>query len=204
MFSFDLKGYSYSDYTGANMDRKSTSGKKPGAKSRLRRKHYSKHIFESQTKASKSKTGQPETKSSLAKNKILSHPLPHTLVVGEMHKEAQQATGGPTSLGATGEEGAHPQLNSDKTKSAGDGLRIAYTDSGTNEESRADNISKKIKLEDLEFLKDTRSSFFTLDFSQDKPIIITNESEKKDADKEETYDTSHDMPKTLQSHLLHL
>nr|GFA85480.1 hypothetical protein [Tanacetum cinerariifolium] len=34
-----------------------------------------------------------------------SHPSPSTLVVGEMHKEAQQAAGGPTSLGA------HPQLN---------------------------------------------------------------------------------------------
>ncbi|GJY36884.1 hypothetical protein Tco_0422262 [Tanacetum coccineum] len=96
-----------------------------------------------------------------------------------MHKEAQQAAGGPTSLGATSEEGAHPQLSSgmsaftlikpvysvsfiftlslhqedmdegtqnysldhkltgtnpsvlvDKTKSAGDGLKTAHTDSG--------------------------------------------------------------------------
>nr|GFC30918.1 hypothetical protein [Tanacetum cinerariifolium] len=30
-----------------------------------------------------------------------SHPSPPTSVVGEMHKEAQQAAGGPTSLGAT-------------------------------------------------------------------------------------------------------
>ncbi|GJX30704.1 hypothetical protein Tco_0240559 [Tanacetum coccineum] len=33
-------------------------------------------------------------------------------VAGEMHKEAHQAAGGPTSLGATSEEGAHPQLGS--------------------------------------------------------------------------------------------
>ncbi|GJV03197.1 hypothetical protein Tco_1336766 [Tanacetum coccineum] len=78
-------------------------GKKPRAKSRLRRKQSSKHTSESQTEASKSKTGQSETetKSSSAKDKSPSHPLPPTLVVGEMHKEAQQAAGGPTSLGAT-------------------------------------------------------------------------------------------------------
>nr|GEU78528.1 hypothetical protein [Tanacetum cinerariifolium] len=39
-----------------------------------------------------------------------SHLSPPTPVVGEMHKEAQQAAGGTTSLGATSEEGAHPQL----------------------------------------------------------------------------------------------
>ncbi|GKB28359.1 hypothetical protein Tco_0867760 [Tanacetum coccineum] len=54
-----------------------------------------------------------KTKSSSAKDKSLSHPLPPTLVVGEMHKEAQQAAGGPTSLGATSEKGAHPQLRHD-------------------------------------------------------------------------------------------
>ncbi|GJU09535.1 hypothetical protein Tco_1131931 [Tanacetum coccineum] len=101
---------------------------------------------------SKSKTGQSkkETQSSSAKDKSLSHPSPPTPVVGEMHKEAQQAAGGPTSLGATSEEGAHR----------------------TNEESRADEISKKIKLENLsDLLKDTRSAFFTPDSPQDEPII---------------------------------
>ncbi|GKA05449.1 hypothetical protein Tco_0684569 [Tanacetum coccineum] len=172
-------------------------GKKPGAKSRLRRKQSSKHTSESQTEASKTKTGQSKTKtkSSSAKDKSSSHPSPLTPVVGEMHKEAQQAAGGPKSLGATSEEGAHPQLSSDKTKSARDGLKTAYTNSGTNEESRADDISKKIKLEDLsEFLKDTRSAFFTPDSPQDEPIIVTDESEEEDADEEETHDTSQDMP----------
>nr|GFA55134.1 hypothetical protein [Tanacetum cinerariifolium] len=58
-------------------------------------------------------------------------------VVGEMHKGAHQAAGGPTSLGATSIEGAYPQLNSgsnpsvlvDETKSAGDGLKTTHTDS---------------------------------------------------------------------------
>ncbi|GKB25234.1 hypothetical protein Tco_0864635 [Tanacetum coccineum] len=40
----------------------------------------------------------------LTQDKSPSHPSPPTPVVGEMHKEAQQAAGGPTSLGATSEE----------------------------------------------------------------------------------------------------
>ncbi|GJX26713.1 hypothetical protein Tco_0233009 [Tanacetum coccineum] len=66
---------------------------------------------------------------------------------------------------------------------------------GRNEESRADDISKKLKLEDLsEFLKDTRSALFTLDSAQDDPIIITYEREEDEANKEDTHDTSHDVP----------
>ncbi|GJT81565.1 hypothetical protein Tco_1055907 [Tanacetum coccineum] len=190
-------------------------GKKLGAKSGLRRKQSSKHTSESKTEASKSKTGQLEkdTQSSLAMDKSPSHLSPPTPVVGERLKEAQQAAGGPTSLGATSEEGAHPQLNSDmsafnsyltwsnpsdlvdKTKSARDGLKTAHTESGSNKESRADDLSKKIKLEDLsEFLKDTRSAFFTPDSLQDEPIIVIDESEEEEADKGDTHDTSHDVP----------
>ncbi|GJW89429.1 hypothetical protein Tco_0164769 [Tanacetum coccineum] len=54
----------------------------------------------------------------LAKDKSPSHPSPSTPEVGEMHKEAQQAAGGLTSLGATSEEGAHPQLSSGSDVSA--------------------------------------------------------------------------------------
>ncbi|GJS20993.1 hypothetical protein Tco_0449625 [Tanacetum coccineum] len=64
----------------------------------------------------------------------------------------------------------------DKTKSAGDGLRTAHTDSGANEKSRADNISLKVNIEDLsDILKDTRSSFFTPDSPPDEPIIVSDE-----------------------------
>ncbi|GJZ83939.1 hypothetical protein Tco_0649112, partial [Tanacetum coccineum] len=126
---------------------------------------------------------------------------------------------GPTSLGATSEEGPYPQLSSDmdggtknysfdhiltqsnpsvlvdKTKFGRDGLKTTHTDSGTNEESRDDDILKKIKLEDLlEFLKDTRSAFFTPDSPQDDPIIVIDESEEEEADKEDTHDTSNDVP----------
>ncbi|GJX73547.1 hypothetical protein Tco_0312142 [Tanacetum coccineum] len=83
------------------------------AKSGLRRKRSSKHTFESITEASKSQTGQSkkETKSSLAKDKSPSHPSPPTRVVGEMHKEAIKQLVS-TSLRATSEEGAYPQLSS--------------------------------------------------------------------------------------------
>ncbi|GKA31891.1 hypothetical protein Tco_0718258 [Tanacetum coccineum] len=182
-------------------------GKKPGAKSGLRRKQSSKHTSESKSEASKSKTGQSEkdTQSSSARDESPSHPSPPTPVVGEMHKEAQQAGSGPTSLGATSEEGSHPQLSSgsnlsvlvDKTKSAKDGLKTAHTDSGTNEESRADDILLKVKLEDLsDILKDTRSSFFTLESPTNEPIIVSDESEGEEevAKDKDTEATSHDEP----------
>ncbi|GKB14395.1 hypothetical protein Tco_0848318 [Tanacetum coccineum] len=149
---------------------------------------------------------EEETKSSSAKYNSPSYPLPPILVVGEMHKEAQQAAGGPTSLGATSEEGAHPQLSSgsnpsvllDKTKSARDGLKTGHTDSGANEESRADDISFKVTLKDLsDILKDTRSAFFTPDSPPDEPIIVSDESkeEKEVAKDKDTEATSHDVPK---------
>nr|GEV52897.1 putative ribonuclease H-like domain-containing protein [Tanacetum cinerariifolium] len=54
-----------------------------------------------------------------------------------------------------------------------DRLKTAHTDSCSNEESRADGISKEIKLKDLsDLLKDTRSAFFTPDSPHDEPIIV--------------------------------
>nr|GEV79430.1 hypothetical protein [Tanacetum cinerariifolium] len=147
-----------------------------------------------------------------------SHPSPPTPMVGEMHRVTQQAVGGPTSLGATSEEGAHPQLSSDSTAKADPGIS-ALKDSiskkqdmdegtktthlityfqGANEESRADDISLKVKLEDLlDILKDTRSDFFTLDSPPDEPIIISNESEEEEkvAKDKDIEATSHDVHK---------
>ncbi|GJZ23790.1 hypothetical protein Tco_0561249 [Tanacetum coccineum] len=171
-------------------------GKRPRARSRLKRKQSSKHTSESTIEASKSQSSysKKETKSCSAMDKSPNHPSPSTPMVGEMHKEAQQAAGGPTSLGATSEERAHPQLSSgsnpsvlvDKTKSAGDGLKTVHTNSGISKKSKADEISKKIKLEDLsDLLKDTRSTFFTPDSSTDEPIIVSNESEEEESQKKE-------------------
>nr|GEW77491.1 retrovirus-related Pol polyprotein from transposon TNT 1-94 [Tanacetum cinerariifolium] len=178
-------------------------GKKPGARSRLKRKQSLKHTSKSTTEASKSKSGHSnkETKSSSAMDTSPSHPLPPTPVVGEMHKEAQQAAGGPTSLRDISKDGAHPQLSSgsnpsvlvDKTKSTRDELKTAHTTSCANEESGADDILQNVKLEDLaHILKDTRSTFFTLDSLTDEPIIISDvgkEEENAENDKD-TKDTS--------------
>ncbi|GKC64153.1 hypothetical protein Tco_1096751 [Tanacetum coccineum] len=180
-------------------------GKKPRAKSGLKRKQSSKHTSESKTEASKSKTSQSEkeTQSSSAKDKSLSHPSPPTLVVGKIHKQAQQAVGCNTLADSTIE--ADPGTSApndfipsqqDQTKYAGDGLKIAHTNSGTNKESRADEISKKIKMKDLsDLLKDIRSAFFTPDSLQDEPIIVSNESEEEETGKDEdTHATSYDIP----------
>ncbi|GJR39068.1 hypothetical protein Tco_1214752 [Tanacetum coccineum] len=224
IYNADVPVESQALKTSSRTKKKVPQGKNPGAISGLRRKQSSKHTSESKTEASKSKTSQSykETQSSSAKDKSPSHPSTSTPVVAEMHKEAQQAAGGPTSLGATSEEGSHPQLSSgmsafilikpiysasfiftlslhqdvmlqtnpsvlvDKTKSAGDGLKTAHTDLDTNEESRSDDISKKIKLEDLSnLMQDTRSTFFSPDSLEDEPIIITNESEEEEAERYE-------------------
>ncbi|GKA23723.1 hypothetical protein Tco_0709756 [Tanacetum coccineum] len=88
-------------------------GKNLGARSRLKRKQSSKHTSQSTTEASKSQSShsKKETKSSSAMDTSPSHHSPPILVVGEMHKEAQQVAGGPTSLRDTSEDGAHPQLS---------------------------------------------------------------------------------------------
>ncbi|GKG52965.1 hypothetical protein Tco_0550077, partial [Tanacetum coccineum] len=66
------------------------------------------------------------------------------------------------------------------TKSAEDGLKTAHTNLGANKESRADDISLKVKLKDLShILKDTRSAFFTPDSLLDEPIIVSDESEEE-------------------------
>ncbi|GJV59319.1 hypothetical protein Tco_1465419 [Tanacetum coccineum] len=93
---------------------------------------------------------------------------------------------------------SNPSVLVDKIKSAGDGLKTAHTNSGANEESRADDISLKVKLKDLsDILKDTRSAFFTPDSPPDEPIIISDESEEEEevAKYKDTEATSHDVPK---------
>ncbi|GJT71430.1 hypothetical protein Tco_1030716, partial [Tanacetum coccineum] len=88
-----------------------------------------------------------------------------TPVVAEMYKEDQQVTDDPNSLGVTSEEGAHPQLSSDKSKSAGDGSQIARTVLGT-----------KV---------DTRSTFMDDENQKDKPFIASEESSKEHTERNE-------------------
>nr|GEV08149.1 hypothetical protein [Tanacetum cinerariifolium] len=67
-----------------------------------------------------SKTGpsRKRKESSLARDSNLSQPLVFTPVDTGIHKEDQQAAGGPTSLGVNSEEGSHPQLSSGYDASA--------------------------------------------------------------------------------------
>ncbi|GJS64085.1 hypothetical protein Tco_0678649 [Tanacetum coccineum] len=90
----------------------------------------------------------------------------------------------------------NPSILVDKTKSARDRLKTTHTDLGTNEESRSDEISKKIKLEDLlDLMQDTRSAFLTPDSLQDEPIIVSDESEEEETKRyKDTHTTSHDGP----------
>ncbi|GJW23670.1 putative reverse transcriptase domain-containing protein [Tanacetum coccineum] len=168
--------------------------KNPGAKSGVRRKQSSKQTSESKIEASKSKTSQSkkENQSSSAKDKSPSHPSPPTPVVGEMHKEAQQAVGGPTYLRTTSEEGAHPQLSSGHDASADSisevdpglsFLMILYLHNGI-----------KPNLLEMDLLKDTRSAFFTPDSPQDELVIISDECEEEETEKDEdTHATSHNI-----------
>ncbi|GJU28185.1 hypothetical protein Tco_1166806 [Tanacetum coccineum] len=52
------------------------------------------------------------------------------------------------------------------------------------------------QLDDLSYLlKDTRSAFFTLDSPQDEPIIVSDESEEDETEKDkDTHATSHNIP----------
>ncbi|GJX38211.1 hypothetical protein Tco_0251514 [Tanacetum coccineum] len=150
--------------------------KKPKAKGGLRRKQSSKHTSESKTKASKSKIGQSEkdTQSSSAKDKSPSHPLPPTLVVGEMHKEVQQAAGGPTSLGATSEDGVHPQLSSADSTAEDDPRNSAPNDYIPPQQDQTKSCGDGLKLPTL-----IQNCFFTPDSPQDEPIIDSDESEEE-------------------------
>ncbi|GJS62484.1 hypothetical protein Tco_0657268, partial [Tanacetum coccineum] len=116
--------------TSSKAEKKVSKGKKLGAKQGLKRKQTStKHTSKSKTKAteggsSKIPTGSKighlaqETQSSSALDTNSSQPPAPTLVVADMHKEDQQAAGGPTSLGVTSEDGANPQLSSGCNASA--------------------------------------------------------------------------------------
>ncbi|GKD27664.1 hypothetical protein Tco_1233878, partial [Tanacetum coccineum] len=147
-----------------------------------------------------SKTGHSKKRkeSSSAMDSNPSQPPVSNPVDTEMHKEDQQATGGPTSLGVTSKEGAHPQLNSgtdpnvlaDKTKSVSDGLETVLT----TPETRTSTFTKsseeicfgEIKLEDLSKLApNVQVNFKDPDLPGDDPIIVVDEREDEEEDKDE-------------------
>ncbi|GJZ38468.1 hypothetical protein Tco_0585031 [Tanacetum coccineum] len=160
------------------------------------------------------KTGHLKRKkeSSSAMDSNPSQTSASTPVVAEMHKEDQQAIGGPTSLGATSEERANPQPSTvstakadpgksapstdphvlaDKTQSVSDGLETVLTQPTTGKRANSitrkveeDEASRTIKLEDLvKLVLSIQPSFKDQDSPEDDPIIVVDDSdEDKEAD----------------------
>ncbi|GJT88111.1 hypothetical protein Tco_1069828 [Tanacetum coccineum] len=105
-------------------DKMEPEGKKPGAKTRQRRKsvpltmnnHLSKLEAIKGAPLSKEDTksqaghSKRKKKSGTTKGKNLNQPSASTHMVAELYKEALQATSGPTSFGVIGEVRADPQL----------------------------------------------------------------------------------------------
>ncbi|GKA03000.1 hypothetical protein Tco_0675781 [Tanacetum coccineum] len=80
-----------------------------------------------------------------------------------------------------------------KTKSARGRLKTAHTNLGTNEESRTDETSKKIKLEDLlNLMHDTRYAFFSPESPVDELIIVSHESDEEET---QIHEDTHASPK---------
>ncbi|GKC74953.1 hypothetical protein Tco_1125727, partial [Tanacetum coccineum] len=77
--------------------------------------------------SSKTSNLKKRKESSSAMDSNLIQPLVSTPVDTGMHKEDQQATGDPTSLGVTSEARANPQLSSDQIKSVSEGLETILT-----------------------------------------------------------------------------
>ncbi|GKA00361.1 hypothetical protein Tco_0672911 [Tanacetum coccineum] len=122
-----------------------------------------------------------------------------TLVVAEMHKEDQQATGGPTSLGVTSEARANPQLSSDKTKFVNVGLETVLTKpkiGTTNVAKTSEEIKfRAIKLEDLaKLVPNVKVDFKNLDSPEDDSINVVDDSKGNgEEDKnEEIHSTTND------------
>nr|GEZ92246.1 hypothetical protein [Tanacetum cinerariifolium] len=108
---------------------------------------------------------------------------------------------GKKSGATTGLRRSNLNVLVDKTKSTGDGLKTVNTESGASKELGANEISKKIKLEDLaDLLKDTRYAFFTPDSPPDEPINVSDESDQEEVEKaKETLANSQDVPEDTSS-----
>ncbi|GJW02779.1 hypothetical protein Tco_1561635 [Tanacetum coccineum] len=166
-----------------------------------------------------SKTGhskrRKESRSAMDSNP--SRPLVSTPVDTEMHKEDQQATGGPTSLGVTRHDVSvdftaeadsglstpndsiriDPHVLANQTKSVSEGLETVLTQPTTEKGASSTAIhgdkeeaSNTIKLEDLaNLVSQIQPSFKDLDSPKDDLVIIVDESDE-DKRNAETEDTS--------------
>ncbi|GJR23435.1 reverse transcriptase domain-containing protein [Tanacetum coccineum] len=201
--------------TSSPAERKVFEGKNLGASSGLKRKQFSKHIFESKIETSKSKTGHldKENMSSSALDNNLSHASASTPVVDELHKEDQQAAGGPTSLGVTRCDALadstaeadpekfaphdfipHQQGMDKGTKNyAHDHIFVGTNQSVLVDTTKFARDGLKTAHTESGTNKDKRSDFMDTDSKEDEPIIVTDETNEEEAERyEDTHVTPHD------------
>ncbi|GJU55785.1 hypothetical protein Tco_1229499 [Tanacetum coccineum] len=129
-----------------------------------------------------SKTGHSKKrkKSSSTMNSNPSQPPVSTPVDTGMHKEDQQATGGPTSLGVTSEARSNPQLSSGNDASA---VSTAEADP----EKSAPSTEAHVLLEDLvKLVSNVQPSFKDLDSPEDDPVIVVDDSDEDEEGKVHT------------------
>ncbi|GKB98347.1 hypothetical protein Tco_0984484 [Tanacetum coccineum] len=151
-----------------------------------------------------SKTGNSKKRkeSSLAMDSNPSQPPVSTLVDPRMHKEDQQATSGPTSLGITSEARANPQLNSGNDAST---VSTTEADPGNS----APSIDPHVLADQTKSVSKgfDSPSFKDLDSPADDPVIIIEESDEENdeihaTENVETKDTSVHKSSSPKSSLL--
>nr|GEX09624.1 hypothetical protein [Tanacetum cinerariifolium] len=183
-----------------------TSSKQPSVSSKEATKGRSSKA-PTGSKISHSK-GRKESSSAMDSNP--NRPSVSTPVDIKMHKEDQQATGGPTSLGVTRIDegtkymsydhisaGTDPHVLTDQTKYVSEGLETVLTQPTIEKEASSTAIhddkkeaSSKIKLEDLtKLVSQIQPSFKDLDSPKDDHVIIVDESDE-DEPNAQTEDTS--------------
>nr|GFA74387.1 hypothetical protein [Tanacetum cinerariifolium] len=128
----------------------------------------------------------------------LRQPPVSTHMDTRMHKEDQQATGGPTSSGVTSEERVNPQLSSfvlphvlaDQTQYVSEGLEIILIQPTTGKGASfiaiqvvEEESSRTIKLEDLaKLVSNAYTSFKDLDSSEDDYVIVVAYGDEDEED----------------------
>ncbi|GKE22984.1 hypothetical protein Tco_1434496 [Tanacetum coccineum] len=180
----------------------STSSKQPSVSSKEATKDGS---FKAPTS---SKTGHLKRKkeSSSAMDSNLSQTSASTPVVAEMHKEDQQVTGGPTSLGVTSEERVNPQLSSGMSafnlnKHIYSAYFIIHSESASGNDASVVSIAE-VDLENLLLVilylnNRCSANFKDLDSPEDDPIIVVDDSDK-DEEADEVHATTNSQKHKLE------
>ncbi|GJQ90109.1 hypothetical protein Tco_0001248 [Tanacetum coccineum] len=192
--------------TSSKIKKKDPKGKKPGAKVGQRKistpstinTHFSKIVAKQRAslskKATESQVGHfKRQKFGTAKDTNPSQPSVSTLVVTEMHKEVQQATNGPSSIGVTAstiihfESASEHDALTDSIVEADLG-KYAPNDSLSHQQDKthsarddSNDVTKEIKLEDMsKLVKDVNIDTIGLDsLEDDQPFMVVSDEEEE-------------------------